>query len=105
MENTFDLVLLFGDLYQYYWNFTGVLIYIFCHSGKGYLRQQFQFLCENLKKSLGLNMVPDSIIVIDHLNRLVCFLRIHKNNTGPGSLKLYVFTWKNIYPGLWPDVA
>lgn len=26
-------------------------------------------------------------------------------NTGPGSLKLYVFTLKNIYHGLWPDVA
>ncbi|EIC34602.1 hypothetical protein SEEH1563_00655, partial [Salmonella enterica subsp. enterica serovar Heidelberg str. 41563] len=26
-------------------------------------------------------------------------------NTGPGSLKLYVFTLKNIYPGLWPGVA
>lgn len=26
-------------------------------------------------------------------------------NTGPGLLKLYVFTLKNIYPGLWPDVA
>ena len=23
-------------------------------------------------------------------------------NTGPGSLKLYVFTLKNIYHGLWP---
>ena len=26
-------------------------------------------------------------------------------NTGPGSLKLYAFTLKNIYHGLWPDVA
>ncbi len=26
-------------------------------------------------------------------------------NTEPGSLKLYVFTLKNIYHGLWPDVA
>lgn len=26
-------------------------------------------------------------------------------NTGPGSLKLYVFTLKNIYHRLWPDVA
>nr|DAU21842.1 MAG TPA: hypothetical protein [Caudoviricetes sp.] len=36
--------MLFSDLHQCYWNFTGVLICIFCHSGKGYLCQQFQFL-------------------------------------------------------------
>ncbi len=41
---TFMIILLFSDLHQCYWNFTGVLICIFCHSGKGYLCQQFQFL-------------------------------------------------------------
>ena len=55
-------ITVFGDLHQCYWHFTGVLICIFCHSGKGYLCQQFQFLWENLKKFLGLNTVLDSAI-------------------------------------------